>query len=400
MTKEQTQEREDPITIAEVEEIARRRLPKNVYEYYACGSDNQEAVHRNDEAFRRVFVIPRVLRDVSKVDTSTQVFGTTYALPIGIAPSAMHRLVGGEGEMDVGRASANLNINMTLSSQSTTSLEDVAGVLRKSRQVGLPSPKLWFQIYLNQDLDNSVPLIKRAEAAGYEALVLTVDTPVLGNRLNERKTPLVLPPHLRLANIETKPDPNKRRKPTVNRLLMDARTAKQANELLQQAGDSMHSSSLTWETTLKSLRQITKMKVILKGIMAPEDARLAVEHGADAIVVSNHGGRQLDCTTSTIEALPDVADAVQGRLPVIFDGGVRHGSDVFKALALGADFVLVGRPALWGLAYNGCDGVESVMNILERELSRTMALAGVTKVQDINRSMIGVARHNFGVARL
>lgn len=169
---------------------------------------------------------------------------------------------------------------------------------------------------------------------------------------------------------------------------MDARTAKQANDILAEAGDTTNSASLTWKSTIEFLRQTTKMKIILKGVMAPEDALLAVEYGVDGIIVSNHGGRQLDCVPSTIRALPSIAEAVNRKVPVIFDGGVRRGSDVFKALALGADFVLVGRPALWGLAFNGREGVEVVMNILERELSRTMALAGVSRVQDITSSFL------------
>ncbi|KAJ9618467.1 hypothetical protein H2203_009064 [Taxawa tesnikishii (nom. ined.)] len=316
---------------------------------------------------------------------------------------------------------------MTLSSQSTCSLEDVMQTVGRERA----TPDLWMQIYLTRDPEKSIPLIKRAEGAsylpdslpvagqrwsrltlillftdaGYKALVVTCDTPVLGNRLNERKTPLVLPKGLRLANINPAPadddDDKKERKPTFNRLLMDARTAADARHIVDSAGPSMHSSSLTWEKTLPWLRKATPMKVILKGIMTPEDALLAVEHGADAIIVSNHGGRQLDDSPATIEVLQGIAEAVAGRIPVIFDGGVRRGSDVFKALALGANFVLIGRPVLWGLAYKGREGVEAVANILERELNRTMALAGVTKVKDIKKSSLAVARTDtFGLARL
>ena len=214
-----------------------------------------------------------------------------------------------------------------------------------------------------------------------------MDTPVLGNRINERQTPLVLPEGLRLANIQQK-DAKGPRKPSFNREIMDARTAKQANDLMHVAGNAANSASLTWSSTIKFLRQTTDMKIILKGIMAPEDAQLAVECGADAIIVSNHGGRQLDCVPSTIQALPGIVDVAKGKIPIILDGGIRRGSDVFKALALGADFVLVGRPALWGLAFNGREGVETVMNILERELSRTMALAGTAKVGDISSSFL------------
>ena len=234
--------------------------------------------------------------------------------------------------------------------------------------------------------------------AGYEALVVTVDTPVLGNRLNERKTPLILPSHLRLANIKNS-SPTKSLEPTVNRILMDARTAEQAKEILKSSKKTMHSAALTWEI-LASLRRNTTMKIIPKGIMAPEDARLAVEHGADAIVVSNHGGRQLDCVPSTLEDLPSIAAAVDGRIPVLFDGGIRRGSDVFKAMALGADLVLIGRPVIWGLGYKGQEGVETVVNILERELSRTMALAGVSRIADVKGVGLSIPRNTFGISRL
>lgn len=236
--------------------------------------------------------------------------------------------------------------------------------------------------------------------AGYQALVLTVDTPVLENRLAERRTAVTLPSGMDLPNLD-----NKHRasvsQPSVNRLLMNAKSTIEAKALRDAAGSTMHSSSLTWANTIQFLRSVTTMRIILKGIMTAEDALLAVEHGVDAIIVSNHGGRQLDAACSTIEALPEIAAAVEKRIPVILDGGVRSGTAVFKALALGADFVLVGRPALWGLAYDGRAGVETVMNILERELSRTMALAGVRSVEEITKERIGViARNGFGIARL
>lgn len=237
-------------------------------------------------------------------------------------------------------------------------------------------------------------------AAHYQALVLTVDTPVLGNRLAERRTPVVLPKGMSIPNVE-QPSPSAKAQPSINRRLMNVTSAREANAIRESSGASMHSSSLTWARTIAFLRDVTDMKIILKGIMTGEDAALAVEHGVDAIIVSNHGGRQLNETSSTIEALPEVAEAVCGAIPVIVDGGVRTGADVFKALALGADFVLIGRPALWGLAYDGRAGVETVLNILERELSRTMALAGVTTLGDISRDSLGVATPDgFGIAKL
>ncbi|KAJ6119983.1 hypothetical protein N7523_004263 [Penicillium sp. IBT 18751x] len=379
----------DPITVYQIEAIARGKLQRNVYEYYSCGSDDQTAVERNRTDFDRLLILPRVLRDVSRIDTSARLFGYRFPIPIGIAPSAMQRLASPEGELDVARAAASMGLNFTLSSNSTTSLEDVMAAQRQGGETAAP---FWFQIYLASNLDLSVPMLKRAEAAGFEALVLTVDTPVLGNRINERLTPLVLPEGIHLANLKQQ-DLQGPRKPSFNRQIMDARTAKQANDLMQAAGDTANSASLTWSSTIEFLRQTTSMKIILKGVMAPEDAQLAVECGADAIIVSNHGGRQLDCVPSTIQALPGIAEVVKGKIPIILDGGIRLGSDVFKALALGADFVLVGRPALWGLAFNGQAGVETVMNILERELSRTMALAGVAQLQNICSSFL---RHSEG----
>lgn len=239
-----------------------------------------------------------------------------------------------------------------------------------------------------------------SEASGYQAIVLTVDTPVLGNRLNERRTAVVLPHGMSLANF-AQPPPGTKPQPSINRRLMNANSVSEANAIRVESRGSIHSSSMTWDSAMRFLRGVTKMKIIFKGIMVGEDAALAVEHGVDAIIVSNHGGRQLDDTYSTLEALPEIVAAVRGRIPILFDGGVRSGSDVFKALALGADFILVGRPALWGLAYNGREGVETVMHILERELSRTMALAGATNIAEVTRDKLGIACNNdFGIAKL
>ncbi|KAK7221472.1 hypothetical protein V2G26_009475 [Clonostachys chloroleuca] len=389
----------DPLTLDEVEAEAKKSLPSKIYDFYASGADGQRAVARNRQAFSRLFIRPRVLQDVSDVDTSVEVFGVRSALPVGIAPSAMQRLAGGDGEIDVAKAAAAMGLNLTLSSQSTSSLEDVMR-MKIYTEKGLSGPPFWMQIYLHDDIQRSVPLIKRAEAAGYQALVLTVDTPVLGNRLAERKEAVILPKGLSLPNLE-KTTLGAKPQPSINRQFMNVRSAAEAKALRAAFGSKMHSASLTWERTIQELRKVTDMKIILKGIMTAEDAALSVQYGADAIIVSNHGGRQLDETCSTIEALPEVSGAVNGALPVIIDGGVRTGADVFKCLALGADFVLVGRPALWGLAYDGCRGVETVMHILERELSRTMALAGVRSVKEISRGMLGVANRNgFGVSKL
>ncbi|KAJ5599503.1 hypothetical protein N7450_000570 [Penicillium hetheringtonii] len=373
---------ENPITVEHVEAIAREKLPAYVLDYYAGGADDQTAMKRNQTDFDRLFILPRVLRDVAQVKTSTNLLGHTYPLPIGIAPTAMQKLAHGEGELDVAGVAFSMGLNMTLSSNSTTSLEDVMSVNHHEARV-----PFWFQIYMPSNQELIKPLLKRVEAAGYEALVLTVDTPVLGNRINERLNPLVLPKGLKLSNIASLYG-QKEGTPTSNRTLMNARSAKEATEIRQAIGDGAHSASLTWRETIEFLRQNTSLKIILKGILAPEDADLAIEHGVDALIVSNHGGRQLDSAPSTIQALPEIVATVRNRIPVIFDGGIRRGSDVFKALAFGADFVLVGRPVLWGLAFNGRDGVETVVNILERELSRTMALSGAVSIRDINQSFL------------
>lgn len=346
----------------------------------------------------RLLIRPRVMVDVEDIDTTTTIFGKRYPYPLAFAPSAMQKLCHPRGELEVAEAAANLGLNATLSSQSTTSLEDFA---KACNIRNLDGPEFWFQLYLTTDPEYSLSLIQRAEKAGYTAIVLTVDTPVLGNRINERKTPLVLPQGMHLENYERKNSNSSQGKPTNERLFLNAPTVKEAEEIVKAAGPTMYSRSLTWRDTLPWLRKATNMKIILKGVMSAEDATLAVQHNADAIVVSNHGGRQLDCSPSTIEVLPEISAAVNGKIPVILDGGVRRGSDIFKAVALGADLVLIGRSVLWGLSYDGKKGVETVSNILERELVRTMALAGVRSLGEIKRGCLGVARKDgFGVAKL
>lgn len=341
-----------------------------------------------------MLIRPRALRNVSNIDTTTTIFGRRYEIPIAVAPSAYQKLAVGDGELDVARATAALGTNVVLSSNATTTLEDVAQAL-SGRGPGSPAP--WFQLYFLKSRDLTGGLVKRAEAAGYEALVLTVDTPILGNRLHERREPLQLSPGIAMANAPA------RRAGGISKagLLLRARTAAEHRELVRQHADALVDSSLDWVEVIPWLRSQTKMKIILKGIMTAEDAERSLEAGVDGIIVSNHGGRQLDGVSSTLEALPEIVDAVRGKIPVILDGGISRGSDVFKALALGADLCLVGRTALWGLAWDGQKGVEGVLHILERELARTMALAGAPSLGDISRSMLGRPKKDgFGIAKL
>lgn len=334
------------------------------------------------------------MRDVSNIDTSTTIFSKRYNIPIAVAPSGYQKLAGFNGEIDVARAAWALGTNFTLSSSSTTALEDVAACLPER---GAEHPRPWFQLYLMRSREFAEQLIKRVEAQGYEALVLTVDTVVLGNRIHERREPLKLPEGIGRANMAG----GKAGGTSKGRLVLNAKTAKEAKAVEAEYHGSLVENTITFDSVVPWLRSQTNMKIILKGIMTAEDALLAVQAGVDGIVVSNHGARQLDGTPSTLEVLPEIADAVKGRIPVIFDGGIQSGSDVFKALALGADLCLVGRSALWGLAWDGQKGVEGVLHILERELDRTMALMGARSLKDIERGMLGRAKTSgFGVAKL
>ncbi|KAI6914594.1 FMN-dependent dehydrogenase [Hortaea werneckii] len=384
----------DPITIADIKEIAKAKLRPDVWSYYITGADDEQSVRRNESIYERILLRPRVLRDVTDINTSVSVLGKHYSIPIAIAPSAYQKLAGGQGEIDVARAAFEFGTNFTLSSNATTRLEDTLSAL-PPREEHFPKP--WFQLYFLGSTELTLKLIQRAECAGYEALVLTVDTPILGNRLHERRKPLELPSGITMDNAEA------RSLGGVSKaaLLLHARSAFEYNKLYRMHRDTLVNTSLDWKDTIPWLRSHTNMKIILKGIMTGEDAQLAVEAKVDAIIVSNHGGRQLDGVPSTLEALPEIADAVNKRIPVIFDGGISRGSDVFKAMALGADLCLIGRSALWGLAWDGQKGVASVLHILERELARTMALMGVTDLKMASRSMLGKAKDNdFGIAKL
>lgn len=379
-----------PITVSEVKAIAQRKLSKQAWEYYKTGADDEQTLQRNETIFDRLFLRPRVLRDVSNIDTSTTILGKRYAFPIAIAPSAYQKLCHPNGEVAMSSAARSVGTNFILSSNATTSLADV---MHGSSKTDDSAPNFWFQLYVNRDRDAARRLVQQAETLGYEALCVTIDTPILGNRMHERRETLVLPPGLSKAILDGSGA-------SKSRLVLHARTAAEAKKVSDQWAMNLNDDRLTWEF-VPWLRTVTKMKILLKGIMTAEDAKLAVDSGADGIVVSNHGGRQLNGASSTLEALVEVADAVKGKLPIVFDGGITKGSDVFKAVALGADLCLIGRSALWGLAYNGQEGVEDVLHMLERDLWRTMTLAGARSLKEISRDMLGVERRDgFGIAKL
>jgi 4-hydroxymandelate oxidase len=351
----------EPITLDDFEAAARGVLPEMVFDYFAGGAGEEWTLRENRRAFDRWVIRPRVLVDVSEVDLSTRVLGQPLPFPILLAPTAFQRMAHRDGELATARASAALDTIMVVSTIATVSLEDVAatGVRR------------WFQLYVLKDRDLTAELVKRAHAAGYAALVLTVDAPLLGRRLRDERNRFTLPPGIGLANLEGTDLPVS------------------AGSALSSFFHDRHDPSLTWES-VSWLRSLSPMPLVLKGIVTAEDTSLAVEAGADAIIVSNHGGRQLDGTPATIDALPEVV-AAAGRVEILVDGGFRTGSDVLKALGLGARAVLVGRPYLWGLALDGEAGVRRVLELLRDELKLAMILAGQPSVSGITRSLVAPA---------
>ncbi len=351
------------LNIADVEAAARRKMPRASFDYYAGGAEDERTLARNRAAMERWVLLHRVLVDVSHLDLATTFLGAPVTMPIGLAPTAFHRLAHPEGERATARAAGSAGIVMTASTLASTPLEGIA-------ESG--TGPLWFQLYVYKDRELARDLVERAERAGYRALMLTVDTPVLGRRERDFRNGFTLPAGVTMANFDAYSDQLKRWNPPGG-------MAARIHDLMDQ--------SLTWDAVVW-LRSITRLPIILKGIVRADDARRALDAGVDAIVVSNHGGRQMDGGEATILALPDVVEAVAGRLEVYVDGGFQRGSHVLKALALGARGVLIGRPYLWGLAAGGEAGVARVLAVLRGELSIAMALAGTPRISDIDRSLV------------
>ncbi|KAK0387796.1 hypothetical protein NLU13_4041 [Sarocladium strictum] len=375
------------LSMSELEHLATERMDKQTRDYYNEGADAGTTVQENMTAYRKYRLRPRVLRNVSKVDSSVQIFGTTNSVPFGVAPAAMQRLAHPEGEMATARACQSKGIVMGLSSFSTTSLEDVGAACSSVPNV--------LQLYLFEEREHSVKLIRRARDAGYKAVVLTVDTPLLGRRNLEIRNQFQLPSYLKVANFDHHETGEK----------SSAAFFDGDRRVLPSGPVTFHSHgpnpTLDWEDSIAWLKEEAKpMEVWVKGIVTPEDALLAVEYGVNGIIVSNHGGRQLDGTIATLDALPDIVAAVNHRIPVHIDGGIRHGTDIFKALALGADFCWVGRPVLWGLAYNGQAGVELCLRLLMDEFRLCMGLMGITKVSDIGPECLCKMKPSGFISRL
>jgi len=355
----------EAVNLAEFEDAARARLPREAYDYYAGGANDEITLRRNREAYGEIALHYPVLRDVSSRNTSTTILGGKISFPVMVAPTAFHRMACPDGECAAARAAGRAGTAMVVSTLSTTTIEEVARAA-----VG----PLWFQLYIYKDRRATTALIRRAEEAGCRALVLTVDAQVWGRREADVRNNFKLPDGLTVANLA---DYAKEMFPAG---IPGSGLAAYVSQMLDP--------SLSWKD-LAWLRGQTKLPILLKGIVRADDAKLAVEHGADGIIVSNHGGRQLDTAPATIEALPCVIDAVGGKIPVLIDGGVRRGTDVVKALALGARAVLIGRPILWGLAAGGEEGAFRVLEMLKAEFDLAMALCGARSVREIDRSLLG-----------
>ncbi|KAE7999019.1 hypothetical protein FH972_003506 [Carpinus fangiana] len=354
----------EPVNVNEFQELAKQALPKMYYDFYNGGAEDQYTLKENVEAFHRITLRPRVLVDVSRIDLSTTVLGYRVSAPIMIAPTARHKLAHSEGEVATARAAASCNTIMVLSFMSTCTVEEVASSCNAIR---------FFQLYVYKRRDVSAQLIQRAERNGYKGIVLTVDAPRLGRREADIRNKMIAP---QLKNFEG---------------LISAEVDNDKGSKIEAFVKGTFDASLCWRD-LGWLRSITKLPILIKGVLTREDAIKAVEVGVDGIIVSNHGARQLDYTPATISVLEEVVHAVVGKIPVLFDGGVRRGTDVFKALALGAQAVLVGRPVVYGLAAKGEYGVKRVIEMLKDELELTMALSGCPSVKDITRSHIRTER--------
>lgn len=343
------------VNLGAFEPFARARMAGPEFDYVAGGSWDEITLAENEEAWRRHRFVPRILTDVRHVDVGGTFLGRRAALPIGMAPMAAQAMAHPDGEVEAMRACASSGIPYCLSTSSSRTLEDIAAAA--------PDAERWFQLYLVGTLGYSRSLVERAEAAGYRALVFTVDLPVLGYRDRDRRSGFALPA---MPHVDGAGPPDR----------------------MPYGGlEQQHELGLSW-ATVELVRSWTSMPLILKGILAPEDARLAVEFGADGICVSNHGARQLDRSIATADALPGIVDAVAGRLEVWVDGGIRRGLDVLTAFALGADGVLVGRPLYWALAAAGAAGIERAVAIVREELELGLALLGVPDLAGLHRGLL------------
>ena len=352
------------VNLHELEELARERLSPMAWGYFASGADDEVTLRRNAEAYRRIELHYRVMVDVAARDQSTRVLGSQLAMPVLAAPTAFQRLAHPDGELATARAVGRAGTISILSALSTVRVEEV---------VAAATGPVWFQLYVFRDRGETEALVRRVEEAGCTALMVTADAPLLGRREQDVRNQFALPDGMRIENLAGTG--------------RDQLPAAALESGLAVYFASIIDPSLSWRD-LDWLRSITRLPLLIKGIVRPDDARRAADAGVAGIVVSNHGGRQLDGAPATIDVLPAICDAVAGDCEILVDGGIRRGTDVVKALALGARAVLIGRPILWGLAVAGEAGVEAVLETLRREIDLAMALCGCPTVDEITRDLV------------
>jgi 4-hydroxymandelate oxidase len=363
------------LSLREFEAEARRRLDPAVYDFFVGGADDEVTVRANEAAFGAISLVPRVLRGAGQPKIDATLLGCRTSMPIVISPTAFHRLAHADGERATARASVRAGTIMIVSMASTVAIEDVAAAARDvapcDEGAGASDcnrPGLWFQLYIQPDLGFTEEIIRRAEAAGCKVLVITVDSAAFGRRERDLRSGFLdLPAGMCCENM---------RAPAIGGQRGPARAF-------------VFSPELSWEH-IDWVRRTTTMKIAIKGIAHPDDARVAARRGIDALFVSNHGGRQLDTVPATIDLLPAVADAVGGSMPLLLDGGIRRGTDIVKAAALGASAVAIGRPVLWGLAVGGETGVVRVLELLRSELERALVLCGCHSLRDVSRNLLHV----------
>jgi 4-hydroxymandelate oxidase len=358
---EEPTQTEPLVNVYDFEALARRRLSHLALEYISSGAGDEITLRQNRQRFDEIRLQPRVLVGAGQIDTSLELFGERLDHPILLAPCAYQKLVHPEGEVAAVRGAAAARAPFAVSTFATVALEEIAQACDAS---------LWFQLYVHPDRDFTRELIQRVNTAGYGVLCVTVDTPILGVRDRERRAGFHLPPGIERANLKA----------------LGSAVTKMGH--FEGGGNySILDPTINWDT-ISWIQSLSKIPVVLKGILSPDDARLACEHGVSGIVVSNHGARNLDTVPASIEALPRVIEAVERQIPVLLDGGVRRGTDIVKALACGARAVLIGRPYLWGLAVAGPQGVEQVLRILRLELEAAMALCGIPSLSAITINSI------------
>ncbi|MFP3393115.1 alpha-hydroxy-acid oxidizing protein [Brevibacillus sp. SIMBA_040] len=357
-----------PVSIEDWEKKAREILPDGPFDYIAGGSGAEETLASNRTAFSKWAIVPRMMRDVTNRTMGISLYNQELRTPILLAPVGMQAIAYPEGELATARAAKEAGVPLVVSTVSAHSMEQIAEVMGDAPR--------WFQLYWSNDREVSASMVKRAEAAGYSAIVLTVDTIMLGwKRRDFRNGYSPLREGKGLANYITDP------------VLCSRLTEVTPENVVEEILKNIYHPALNWND-IAFLREQTSLPILVKGILHPDDARLALEHGVDGIIVSNHGGRQMDGAISTLEALPAIAKVVAGQIPVLLDSGIRTGADVVKAIALGANAVLIGRPFLFGLAVAGEKGVASVLDTLINELDVAMALSGSNSVADLNESIL------------